>query len=208
MAAQVSLAFKKLPDGELVSFSNTVFQCMTAKAQYLTLKTYYDDIPSKTAAFTSAIANAILGGIDRRDAKNNCREILIKQLVIVARQVEILADETDRTISDAGYEARKTSKSDKAAIKEIAIPKDLVVKNLDKAGAVRLTWEKVANALNYAIQHKKKEETSWKNGNYNSKSEFIFNDLEADTRYEFQICSLGPDSLKSDWTLPVGIMVS
>ena len=37
---------------------------------------------------------------------------------------------------------------------------------------------------------------------------FVFNDLEADVRYEFQVCSLGPDSLKSDWTMPVGIMVS
>ncbi len=208
MAAQISLAFKKLPDGELVSFSNTVFQRMTADAQYITLKTYYDDLQPKTTAFTSAIANAILGGTDRRDAKNDCREIIIKQLVIVARQVEILADDNERIISDAGYVARKTNKSDKAPIKEIAVPKDLLVKNLDKSGAVKLTWEKVANALNYAIQHKKKEETAWKNGNYNSKSEFVFNDLEADSRYEFQICSLGPDSLKSDWTLPVGIMVS
>ena len=58
------------------------------------------------------------------------------------------------------------------------------------------------------IQHKKKEEIAWKNGNYNSKGEFVFNDLEADVRYEFQVCSLGPDSLMSDWTMPVGIMVS
>ena len=208
MAAQVSLAFKKLPDGELVSFSNTVFQRMTAEAQYITLKTYCDDLQPKTAAFTLAIANAILGGTDRKDAKKDCREILIKQLVIVARQIEILADDIDRVITDAGFEARKSTKPDKAPIKEIAVPKDVAVKNLDKSGAVRLSWEKVANALNYAIQHKKKEETAWKNGNYNSKGEFIFNDLEADTRYEFQVCSLGPDSLKSDWTMPVGIMVS
>ena len=65
MAAQVSLAFKKLPDGELVSFSNTVFQRMSAEAQYSTLKTYCDDLQPKTAAFTLAIANAILGGRGR-----------------------------------------------------------------------------------------------------------------------------------------------
>ena len=207
MAAQVSLAFKKLPDGELVSFSNTVFQRMTADVQYVTLKAYYDDIQPKIAAFTLAIANAILGGKDRYDTKKDCREILIKQLVIVARQVEILADDIERVMTDAGFEARKT-KGDKPAITQVDVPTNIKVKNLDKSGSVMLTWEKVANGLNYAIQHKKKEEIGWKNGNYNSKGEFVFNDLEADARYEFQVRSLGPDSLMSDWTMPVGIMVS
>ena len=208
MAAQVSIAFKKLPDGELVSFSNTVFQRMSAEVQYITLKTYCDDIQPKTAAFTLAIANAILGGTDRKDAKKDCREILIKQLVIVARQVEILADDIERVMTDAGFDARKTKGDSKPAVTQVDVPTNIKVKNLDKSGSVMLTWEKVANGLNYAIQHKKKEETAWKNGNYNSKGEFVFNELEADTRYEFQVCTLGPDSLKSDWTMPVGIMVS
>ena len=208
MAAQVSLAFKKLPDGELVSFSNTIFQRMSADAQYTTLKTYYDDLQPKTASFTLAIANAVLGGTDRKDAKKDCREILIKQLVVVATLTGILADDNVRVITDAGFEARKAKGDAKPAVTQVDVPTNIKVKNLDKSGSVMLTWEKVANGLNYAIQHKKKEETGWKNGNYNSKGEFVFNDLEADARYEFQVRSLGPDSLMSDWTLPVGIMVS
>ena len=211
MFLYVSLEFKKFSQAELSSFSSTVYQSMSTDGRFVDFKAQVDVLKTKNDELTVAIANAKLGGTDRINAKNACMETVIKQLVKLANYVQDLANDTQDSsvITEAGYKLRNTSKNEKPPVTEIKTPTNVSILNIvDKPGAVRLTWKKAENAINYAIQHKKKDETAWKNGNYNNNPEFTFNDLELGTQYDFQICSLGPNSLKSSWTIPVTTWIS
>ena len=211
MDHKVSMAFKMLTQAEFVSFSTTVYESMSTNNRYLDFKPLVDTLKTSNADLVTAVAAAKLGGSDRINAKNKCLAIVTKQLVKLAKDIEDLANESEdsRIITEAGYLLRNTTRNEKPALTEIKTPTNVSVLNIvDKPGAVRLTWKKAENAINYAIQHKKKDETAWKNGNYNNNPEFIFNDLELGTQYDFQICSLGPNSLKSSWTIPVTTWIS
>ena len=207
----VSLEFKKYSQAELISFSSTVYQSMSTESRFVDFKVQIDVLKTKNDELTVAIANAKMGGTDRINAKNACMEAVIKQLVKLANYVQDLANDTQDSsvITEAGYKLRSTTRTEKPALTEIKTPTNVSVLNIvDKPGAVRLTWKKAENAINYAIQHKKKDDTAWKNGNYNNNPEFIFSDLELGAQYDFQICSLGPNSLKSSWTIPVTTWIS
>ena len=211
MPIYISLAFKQFPQAELISFSTTVYESMSTKNQYLDFKPLVDALKTKNADLTAAVANALLGGSDRVSLKNKCLAIVTKHLEKLANQVEDLANDTEDSsiITESGYKLRNTTKTDKPVVTEIKTPTNVSVVNVvDKPGAVKLTWKGVENAINYAIQHKKKDDTAWKNGNYNDNAEFVFNDLELGSQYDFQICSLGPNSLKSYWTAPVSVWIS
>ena len=211
MEHKVSLAFKMLPQAEFISFSTTVYESMSTKNQYLDFKPLVDTLKTSNADLVTAVANAKQGGTDRITAKNKCLALVTKQLVKLANEVEDLANETEDSsiITEAGYLLRSTFRNEKPALTEIKTPTNVSVLNIvDKPGAVRLTWKKAENAINYAIQHKKKDDTAWKNGNYNNNPEFIFNDLDLGSQYDFQICTLGPNSLKSSWTIPVSTWIS
>ena len=211
MQFYVSREFKKLSQAELISFSSTVYESMSSKNQYLDFKPLVDALKSKNADLTAAVANAQLGGKDRVSLKNKCLAAVTKHLEKLANEVEDLANDAENSsiITESGYKLRNTTKTDKPPVTEIKTPTNLSVLNIvDKPGAVRLRWKEVDNAINYAIQHKKKDETAWKNGNYNNNPEFVFNDLELGSQYDFQICSLGPNSLKSIWTAPVSVWIS
>ena len=211
MFIYVSLEFKKFSQAELISFSSTVYESMSIGNQFVDFKVPVEVLKTKNAELTTAIANAKMGGTDRINARNACMLAVIKQLVKLANYVGDLANDTEDSsvVTNSGFKLRNTERKEKPVVTDIKTPTNLSVLNIvDKPGAVRLTWKEVDNAINYAIQHKRKDETTWKNGNYNDNPEFVFTDLELGSQYDFQICSLGPNSLKSVWTAPVSVWIS
>jgi hypothetical protein len=212
MAVLVSLGFRREADDTLVTFSNTVFQRMSTDTQYASLKNFVDDIYNKNQLFIASIADFVHGGNDRSDAKKACRADLEKLLVFVARQLEYLANDNPRFVTDSGYDMRSTTKAkktvrEKEPISTLDAPV-LTVKNLDKSGYAEMAWDEVKNALYYGIQHKKREESAWTNGSYNHIGEFTFVNLASETVYEFQVRSMGPFGVLSAWSAPVPVFIT
>jgi hypothetical protein len=214
MGLSVSLAFKEYSNDKLLSFSNTVYQMMSGDVKYASLKSYIDDTKVKTDAFISGIALAA-----RRDTgliadRNNLREILLKHLVKVARQLEDLAEENDddpRIIMDAGFEVRGTNKTSKFAKRTVTALDTPVVeaKNIEnKPGFATVKCKRVKNAINYAFLYRILDEPVWQNGTYDSTGEYTFTNLESRKVYEFQIIAQGTNGLASGASAPVAIFVS
>ena len=163
MEHKVSLAFKMLPQAEFIAFTINVNESISTKNQYLDFKSLVDALKTSNADLVTAVANAKQGGTDRIIAKNKCLALVTKQLLKLANEIEDLANETEDSsiITEAGYLLRSTTRNEKPALTEIKTPTNVSVLNIvDKPGAVRLTWNKAENAINYAIQHKKKDETA------------------------------------------------
>lgn len=137
----VSVAFKQYPDDKLVTFTNTVYQKMSTDTQYTTLKSLVEVIKVKNGAYIAGIALA-----SRRDSgliadRKNLKDILLKHLVKVARQLEDLtADNGDnpRIITDAGFEVRNATKTEKDPVTELNIPVLSVTTNDNKPRTAKL----------------------------------------------------------------------
>ncbi len=200
----VVLTFKKYVHAELSNFTFNVIQRMSTDARFTTLKPHVDTLKTNYDAYMNAAALAVDGGKDRTLEKNIKLETMVNQLVIIARYVEILAGDNELTILAAGFETRKASK----VIAELSAPAALSVINVEKSGSIRLNWENVPGALNFAIENLVKGETAWKNGKYSSTKETILNGYEPGTYVEFRIRALGRRGLESDWTAPVGVWIA
>ena len=79
---------------------------------------------------------------------------------------------------------------------------------MNKPDYAYLKWGKVKNRLNYGIRYKQLAETVWQNGIYNNKNEHNFANLKSGIVYEFEVCTMGPDGLVSDYAKTTPIYVS
>ena len=209
MALFVSRDFKNYIDDRLLSFGNTVYQMMSVDDKYPAFQPYFGGLNDSKAAFVIAIANAVPGGRDRIDDKKNARLSLISILENLAFQIERTPNVTERFIIDAGFEVRKTkTQSLKTPITEIDMPTNFVAVNVNKPGCANLKWGKVKNRVNYGIRFKPLAETVWQNGIYNDKNEYNFTNLQSATVYEFEVCTIGPDGLVSDFAKTTPVYVS
>ena len=210
MALLVSISFKSETDDTLAMFGNTVFQKMSTDTQYDALKTFVDSIRIKNDAFILSIANTTHGGKDRSDDKKQCRSALEKLLVFVARQLEFLAEDNARFITDSGYEVRnvkKSAKKGRVVITELEAP-ILKVINLDKTRCADLTWSEVTNGIYYAIRYKLRTETVWIADDFNDIGEYSFTNLEANNVYDFAVRSMGAGGVLSEWSTPVPVFIT
>ncbi len=213
MALLVSLAFKRYSDDKLVSFVHTIFQRTSTDSQYGALKSFVDEANAKNDRLIVCIADAKLGGKDRTNNRDVIKEELVRILVKLAGDVQHLASDSERFITDFGFEIRTTSRSAKkttvalSTLKELDVP-TLTATNLDNVGCAEIKWNGVSHALMYTLQHRAKGDTVWQNGNYNHIGEFTFTNLESDKVYEFQVRALGAFSTSSAWSAAVPIYVS
>lgn len=211
MGHKVSRNFKTYTEDKTVSFANTIYERMSSDNQFITLKPFVDDIKVKKDALVTGIALAVRKDQDRIDEKNIFKKDLVNLLDRVAHKLEdLVADNGNnpRIITDAGFEIRNTTKSEKEAITSLQIPVLSAQDIENKPGELLLKWKPVPNAINYAIRYKKKAETEWHSGFFNDKERFTFTNLESDNVYEFQVCTLGSNSLSSGYSASVTIYVS
>ena len=202
----IVLSYKKLPQADLNTFASTVYQKMTDDAQFVGLKSWVDALKIANDEFTTALANALRGSEAQTNAKNKCWDVVIKCLDRVAYEVNGVANGNDEIAKAAGFAVKKASKE----VKEVAIPTNLVALNLvDKTGAVSLSWKcDTTGVIQYAVEYQIQGEETWHNGTYCSSKSVVLTGLEPRSFILVRTRSMGRKELKSDWTQPVGVLVS
>jgi hypothetical protein len=204
MGYGLSLTFKRMKESELVTFTSVVIQKTTSDARYGFVRAEVDTLKTNYDAYIVAIANATLGGSDRYAIKKACYEQVIKLLTIIGRLVEIKADGDDSFIKDSGFETRASP----SAIKSISTPFNLLVKNEDEEGVVRLTWKGASEALNFGIEYRTGDDQPWKNGSYTAAHDFVFKNMPQGARLECRVRGIGTNDMMSPWSVPASVYVS
>ena len=205
MGKLIDISFKKLPQAELAQFANNVIKSMTKDAQFITLKPFVDALSADYDAFTTAVSNAIYGGILLVREKNRKMDDLTAELVTVAIQVEAFANENEDIIEAAGYQVRETPKP----ITVLTAPTGLSVLNVsDVSGAVKLSWKPTPGAVTYGIERLYSGETVWQNGDYSTASSTVITDLKPGSQITFHLRAIGTKGKKSGWSQEVTVWVS
>lgn len=202
----IVLSYKKLPQAGLNTFASTVYQKMTEDAQFVGLKTWVDALKIANDEFTTALANAFRGNEAQTIAKNKCWDVVIQCLDKLAYEVNGVANGNEEIAKDAGFDVRKAPKE----VKEVAMPTNLVALNLnDKTGAVSLSWKcDSTGVVQYAVEYQIQGEETWRNGTYSTSKSVVLTGIEPRSFILVKTRSMGRKELKSDWTQPVGVLVS
>ena len=136
--------------------------------------------------------------------KNRKWDILTDQLSDIAVSVDLLAKGDPDVAIAAGFDLAKEGKS----ITELAAPTGVSVVNVDRSGSIKLAWNNVVGAINYAIEYASVGETIWQNGTYSTAKNAIMAGLKPGTNIMLRIRALGRRNLVSEWSQEVSVWVA
>ncbi len=204
MKSNALLSFKRLTQAELSSFTFDVIQRMSTDVQFASLAPQVEELKKRYEAFQLAASNAAYGGKLLVLEKNTKIQEVVSQLTVLARMVDVLADENEAVILAAGFEVRKKSGS----ITDVSVPTNVKAYNEERSGVVKLSWDSVAGAYMYAIERRQKGETAWQNGDYGAGRSKIIEGLVTKSEWEFMVRAMSSTGIKSDWSQVVNVLVS
>ena len=140
------------------------------------------------------------------DAKNVAQEDLYNALVRIAKlmDAEWPNNEQDKLKEDAGFTINKTP--ERKVVTYVNPPTQLEAYNDKRRGVIIVAWKKAQHAVTTAFEVQQNDGV-WQNGMYCDREKM-------ELTYPFGIKllvrskSIGPDSMTSDYTAPVEVMVS
>ena len=107
MRLQVTLAFTRLPDADLLTKANQVMANMTNNPNFPTPSPALTEVQPLLTAFQTALAAAGDGGKVKTAAKNDAREALVEPLRNLAIYVQQNCGNDLTKLLSSGFEARK-----------------------------------------------------------------------------------------------------
>ncbi len=204
MKSSVVFTFKLFPQAEKAEFAANVITKMTNDPQFVSLLPQVENLKTAYEAYQVAASKASDGGKSATLEKNAKLEDMMYQLSTVARYVDVLANEREAIVLDAGFETRKKP----TAVTSLTTPTQLEVANAEKDGSVFLSWAAVAGANMYAIEKRVKGTEEWRNGDYRGGRSATLEGLESNVVIEFKVLAIHNSGIKSNWSQPVQVLVS
>lgn len=148
MRLQVTLAFTRLPDADLLTKANQVMANMTNNPNFPTPSPALTEVQPLLTAFQTALAAAGDGGKVKTAAKNDAREALVEPLRNLAIYVQQNCGNDLTKLLSSGFEARKTPQP--AGI--LPAPLMVTLTNTGISGEIAFRSPPVDNASAYEAQ--------------------------------------------------------
>jgi hypothetical protein len=205
MANLVSYSFNRLPPKDMGTFTNNVIQQMTGDAQFLELMPHVTLLKSLYEPFWAAYNDALKGGTDRRNRRDETKEAMRIQLNTVALLVEVLAKGRSAVIEAAGFELRKTTRT---SAPPVSPPTNLFGEKGPKTASLALNWKAGEGSISFDVQIRLKGNGEWKTIKQTTLQSIILYDLELGKCMEVRICAQGRGETSSDYTQPIEVWIS
>lgn len=144
---RVSLSFRRLPDGGLSNFANTVLAELYAQAAYDSPPVPEADLRASIDAFKAAKVAQADGGKLHTAAKNQCREELLDQLRNLAFYVQRASRNDLPTLLSSGFGAMSRNRT------PAPLPKACVLRIVrGHSGVALVTAKSDRNARLYEVE--------------------------------------------------------
>lgn len=205
MANLLSYSFNRLPPKGMGLFTNNVIQQMTGDAQFADLMPQVTLLKSLYDPFWAAYNDALKGGTDRRNLRDETQEAMRIQLNTVGLLVEVLAKGRTAVIKAAGFELRKTTRT---SAPPVTTPTNLTGEKGPKVGSMALTWKGSEGSVSYDVQVRLKGSGEWKTIKQTTLQSIILYDFELGKCMEVRICAQGRGETSSDYTQPIEVWIS
>ena len=198
--------FKRIKQDELKTFTDEVYQNMNGKPVYAPFQTAVTAMSESAEKFQQALVKSKNGGKEIMEAKNAAQDDLYSALIRIANlmDAEWTKNDQDKLKEDAGFTVNKTP--ERKVVTFVNPPTNLEVYNDKRRGVIIVSWKKAQHAVTTAFEVQQ-DDGVWQNGMYCDKEKMELT-YPFGTKISIRSKTIGPDSMKSDYTAPVDVMVS
>lgn len=198
---RTSLAFARLPDGGLDTFTGNVLAKMTGNPSFATPLVSLAALGAARTTFSNAMSAALHGGKIATAEKNAAREASLALLRQQAAYVQSIAGEDEAMLLSSGFDVVKTDRT------QIPLPQPIVEKvENTMSGQLGLKLRPVPTARAYEVQVRYGA-TGWEAvGVFTDSRRIIVPNLTPGTVYTLQSRAIGGTTGYSDWSNPVSRM--
>ena len=200
------MTFKSYKEEPLRDFADKIRQNMSNDARFTSLKTYVEEMAKRLDAYRTIALDSNAGGKIYTIQKNAKKEELLYQLVLLAKHVDLLANEKEEVVIASGYELRTTAASRPTSF--LASPMIQKISKGDRSGSVYIEWPHVEGVLYYSIERRIAAEGEWMNGDSTAAKSITLYGFELGQKMEFRICTVGRNNQKSDYSTAIDIYIS
>jgi hypothetical protein len=198
---RVSLAFARLPDGGLDTFTGNVIAKMTGNLSFENPLVSMAALGAARTTFSNAMSAAVHGGKIATSEKNAAREALLGLLRQEAAYVQSIAGEDEPMLLSSGFDTVKIDRT------QIQLPQPIVerIEN-PMSGQLGLKLRPVPTARAYEVQMRYGTNGWEAVGVFTDSRRIIIPDLTPGTVYTLQSRAIGGVTGYSDWSNPVSRM--
>ena len=198
---------KKVKQDELKTFTDEVYDNMNGKPVYAPFQTAVTAMSESATIFQKALIKSKSRATVDIEAKNVAQSDLHNALIRIAKlmDAEWPTNNQDKLKEDAGFTLCKAPERAKD-VTYVNPPTDLEAYNEKRRGVIIVSWKKAQHAVTTAFEIQENDGV-WQNGMYcdREKMELTY---PFGTKISIRSKTIGPDSMKSDYTAPVDVMVS
>ena len=197
---RVSLAYSRLPDANLVDFTETVEMDLYPNASFPSPPVTQVDLKAAKDAFASALAAMAQGGPSSTSAKNDRRDTLQGLLKQLAFYVEVTSNNNLTILLSSGFKDVSNNRNQE----QLPAPSIVYTKNgLSNQSLTTVTA--VKNSRSYQLQYALVDEAGspgeWINAKQTTSSRNIpVNDLLSGRVYIYRVRAIGGLTGQSDWS--------
>jgi hypothetical protein len=201
-----NFSFNQMSDAELFISTGIVVQRCVNNSFLISLSGSLNTVKTAFSIFSDALAAARKEGMDALPDGNTHRTDLIAALANLKKDIAQLLPE-----DVAAYRHTKSNfdvfNAFLAPI-NVSLPTHIIVHNAARSGYVRVSWRLAVDGILYLVEHRRQGDTAWKSSGHTTQSLILLSGFEHGAYFEFRLCTLGQDQLRSPWTEPVGIWVA
>ena len=198
---------KRIKQDELKTFTDEVYDNMNGKPVYAPFQTAVAAMSESATIFQKALIKSKSRATVDIDAKNIAQSDLHIALIRIAKlmDAEWPTNEQDKLKEDAGFTVNKAPERAKD-VTYVDPPTNLEAYNDKRRGVIIVSWKKAQHAVTTAFEIQQNDGV-WQNGMYcdREKMELTY---PFGTKLVFRSKSIGPESMTSDFTAAVEVMVS
>lgn len=152
MKQYVSLGFKSsISKAELLRFAGNVVSRMSGNTSFAPLKTQIEsELKPAFDTYVTALSEAADGSKIKIALKNKAAEKLVEALERIAAQVTAMADDSEETILESGFQVRKRTPR-QAEDNDVGQVSGLQVRSTS-TGEVSIDFQPLPNARSYGVE--------------------------------------------------------
>ena len=202
-----NFSFNKMSDAELFICAGVVLQRCVNNPFLTRLDEPLKGVTTTFSIFSAALAAARKDGVDFLAVEDVRRTHLIAALDNLQEGLVHLSPEAAAVTHRHPKADFEVFNAFLAPI-NVSRPTHISVCNAARAGYVRVFWQGGGEGVLYLIEHCRQGDTVWQNSGHTAQSLILLSGFEHGAYFEFRVCTLGQDQLRSPWTEPVGIWVA
>ena len=205
MIFKILLSFKRYSDNDLSAFASDIVDNMKDNPVYEAEAARVTAISQTLAIFNQAMAKASDGGRTLKRIRNEKRELLLGEMVLLVTQLSLYADKDSSFFTATGFLLRKTPTRH-----EGPLPKAVLryIRRGVLSGSVDGETDSFPDPVKQiAVEYSMDNGQSWQNGTYSTGKRFTVTGLPTKTDCQLRVCYHGTRQRTGDWSEPLGVFV-